>query len=172
MEKMYWKGTGNNQESYEELKKALHQPDAETMFKDEWFLFNALARFYYRRHNDGDKTCQYAPTFNKMARKLERKLGFYHFVLTKFTTDEQLEMVMDATIIFLHTRLVRKQVTIVMEVAITLDVPKSTDIKHLDEVICNSAVMDITLVEPTIDCGEVEVSDILEITSITEAHLD
>lgn len=60
-----------------------------------------------------------------------------------------------------------KQVTVVVEIAIALEVPMDMDINTIKDMVKNNTTWDVNSEHP--DAKMVDVSDILGITSITEA---
>jgi len=62
-----------------------------------------------------------------------------------------------------------KQITVVVEIAIAMEVPMGMDINTIKDMIKNNTTWDVNSEHP--DAKMVDVSDVLDITSITEAPL-
>jgi hypothetical protein len=67
-------------------------------------------------------------------------------------------------------RIKMKQVTVVVEIAIAMEVPVGMDLNTIKVMINNNTTWDVNCEHP--DANMVDVSDILGITSITEATID
>ena len=63
-----------------------------------------------------------------------------------------------------------KQVTVVLEIAIAMEVPVSVDDNAIKVIVKNSTTWDVNCEHP--DANMIDVSDVLGITSITEAEID
>jgi len=168
MENAYWSGKGKFQKEYDALEQKLlrneNGPDCA-----EGKLLNNLAGFYYRRYNDGDMTSSYASPFNKGAKAME-KFGLPHLVLNRYVDEIRLESIVDTVVEFLYNRLFKKQVTVVIQVAIVMEVPVNLTNPEIDELVKNDTNWDVECDKKIVNV--VEVSDILAVNSITEAHLD
>ena len=67
-------------------------------------------------------------------------------------------------------RIKMKQVTVVLEIAIAMEVPVNVDDNAIKVIVKNSTTWDVNCEHP--DANMVDVSDVLGITSITEATID
>lgn len=63
-----------------------------------------------------------------------------------------------------------KQVTVVLQVAITMEVPENMDLNSIPAIVTKETTWDVTCDNSNVNL--VEVSDVLEITSLTEAPIE
>ena len=168
MENAYWNRNGKFQKEYDALEAKLlrneNGPDCA-----EGKLLNNLGGFYYRRYNDGDMTSSYASPFNKGAKALE-KFGLPHLVLNRYVDEIRLEDIVDTVVEFLYNRLIKKQVTVVMQIAITMEVPVNLTNPEIDDLVKNETSWDVTCDATNVEL--VEVSDVIAVNCITEAKID
>jgi len=162
MENTYWNHKGKFQQYIVQLDRMIPKDIPEGK------MYEAIKTFYYRRYNDGDMTCPQAIVFNALSRKFH-KHGMPKLSLSKNLDAVRLETLMDATIQFLIERFIKKQVTVVMQIAVTMEVPVTFGQAHIEDMIKNHSTIDMEL-----NCNKfepVEVSDILDITSYTEVSI-
>lgn len=162
MENTYWNHKGKFQQYIAQLDRIIPKDISEGK------MYEAIKLFYYRRYNDGDMTCSHASVFNAISRKFH-KHGMPKFSLSKNVNTESLETLIDATIEFLTERFIKKQVTVVMQIAVTMEVPVTFEQEHIEDMIKHHSTVDVN-----IDCNRfdpIEVSDVIDITSYTEVSI-